>query len=264
MNDLLGAVWRSGYSHMFLNIGLGFVRLLALVSVAPFLGGRWVPVTARVVVAMALALACFPVLGATNIPVVTKAVVALLILKETIVGLAIGFAMALVFRAAEAAGDLIEAGRGMSMSEILNPVTREPSSPLGTMYGLLCVAVLFLTGGHLAAIEAIAGSFRIVPVTSLPTVSADMLFHRLLVMSASLLVLAAALAGPVLLAVVLADLAMGLVSRAAPELNAYFVALPLKAVFGLLVVTAGAALALNILHARIAAFIAFAAHLFNT
>jgi flagellar biosynthetic protein FliR len=202
---------------------------------------------ARVAVALALAVACAPaVVGGPPLPT-ERLVLFLLLIKEVAVGLALGFAMALVFRAAEAAGDLIDASRGQSASEILDPARQEPSSPLGTLFGLLAVALFLLLGGHLLAVAAVSHSFEQVPVNVLPSLEPGRLGMALLAMTAHLLVVAASLAAPALIALLLADLALGLITRTAPQINAYFLALPLKGALGLLAVVASLAFAVRAL-----------------
>ena len=262
MTDWLTALGLAEHRDAAMAVGLGAARLTALVWLAPFLGGRWSPTPARLAVALALAVVCAPVLAAAGPLPDDRLLLLALMLKEVAVGLALGFAMALVFRGAEAAGDLIDTARGQSMAELLDPATREQRSPMGTLYGLLAVAIFLLAGGHLMALEAIFAAFEAVPVNEFPTAAPGALGLTLLSMTAHLLVLAAALAGPALIALVLADSAMGLVTRAAPQLNAYFLALPLKSALGLLAVLAGLGVTVRVLHAEFAGMLGQAQGLF--
>lgn len=262
MTDWLTSLGLEGHRDAAIAVGLGAARLTALVWIAPFLGGRWIPVPARLGVALALALVCAPTLAAAGPLPADRLVLLALLVKEIGVGLAIGFAMALVFHSAEAAGDLIDTARGQSMSELLDPATGEPASPMGALYGLLAVAIFMVSGGHLVALEAILASFEAVPVAGFPAVAPGALGLALLTLTAHLLVVAAALAGPALIALLLADSALGLVTRAAPQLNAYFLALPLKSALGLLAVLAGLSVTVRVLHSEFGVMLDRASGLF--
>jgi type III secretory pathway component EscT len=138
-----------------LALGLGAARTVPVVWLVPAFGGPHVPAHLRVGFGLALAVLCLPRLVG-QVPSGSDAGAAfwiLLIAREIAVGLTLGFLAALFFRAAEAAGRLVDIVRGANFAEVFSPVSEERTSPLGDMALLLSVVIFFELGGlgHVAA-----------------------------------------------------------------------------------------------------------------
>jgi type III secretion protein SpaR/YscT/HrcT len=207
-------------------------RMLPIMLVAPFLGGRLVPTVAKVGLAAAVALIIYPQV-ATAVPHVGPVHVVLLFAKELLVGLALGLAVALLFQAAEAAGRLVDLGRGASLAEALVPQSGTRSSPTGDLYLQLAVVLFLAGGGHRLFLAALAHSYTVVPVASFPSRDGFAALAAVFIdLTAGLLTVALGLAAPVLIAAVLTDLTLGLISRVAPQLNAFVLGMPAKALAG--------------------------------
>jgi flagellar biosynthesis protein FliR len=221
-------------SAALLLLVLCAARVIPVLVVAPFLGGRLVPGTVKVGLAVAVALLIWPqALRGVSLPQLGPLHVVLLLAKEALVGLALGLCAALVFLAAEAAGQLIDVARGASMAESLVPQSGTRASPVADLYLQLAVVVFLALGGHRLFLQALARSYEVIPVTALPS-SAGLgaLAFAVIDMTGQMLVVAVGLATPVLLAAVLTDLALGLVNRVAPQLNAWVLGMPAKALVG--------------------------------
>jgi flagellar biosynthetic protein FliR len=214
-------------------------RMVPVLILAPFFGGRLVPAVAKMGLAAALAVILFPRIAAA-IPVVGPVEIALLFAKELFVGLAIGLAASLLFQAAEAAGRLVDIGRGASLAEVLVPQSGTGASPTGELYFQLAVVVFLATGGHRLFLAALGHSYEVVPLTVFPGAHGlAALAGGFIDLTAGLLAVALGLAAPVLIAAVLTDVSLGLVNRVAPQLNAFVLGLPMKALIGAAVVLLG-------------------------
>lgn len=215
-------------------------RLLPLVWVTPVFGARLIPRSGRVVVALALAMLCYP-LAVARVP--PAGISWLLLLGEVAVGLALGFVASLVFYAAQAAGSAVDLARGASNSEVLLPQSGGRTSPMGSLYFQLSIVLFFALGGHRLLVGVIVSSYAVLPLGATPP-SAEILPLVLYVarLTAEVMLLAVAWAAPVLAAALLADIALGWINRFVPQLNVFFLAMPLKALLGIAVVALGAAL----------------------
>jgi type III secretory pathway component EscT len=181
-----------------------------------------------------------PVVSAPTAPLLV-----LLLLRELVVGVTLGFLVSLTFRAAELAGRWIDVFRGATMAELLAPPSGERSSPTGALFLLLSVVIFLETGGLARLALALARSYEVLPLVPVATpaalgasavASAARLVHVVVLVSAGMLEAALGLAAPVLVAVLLADVALGLVARFSPQVQVYFLGLPLKALAGTAVV----------------------------
>ncbi len=161
--------------------------------------------------------------------------------KESFLGLVLGFVCALPFWMVEGVGFIADNQRGASMAATINPLTGNDSSPTGLLLGIAFIAYFFAVGGMQLIFEILYDSYRIWPVDSfwpkLDFDSATLLFQQLNRLIAVMLILAS----PVLLIMFLIEVGLALVSRFAPQLQVFFLAMPIKSAVGLLVLVVFAA-----------------------
>jgi type III secretion protein SpaR/YscT/HrcT len=218
--------------HVIVAVGLGAARTVPVAWMVPAFGGPHVPAQIRVGLGLALAVLCLPILGG-QVPQAGPLVWILLVGREVAVGVTLGFVGSLVFRAAETAGRLTDILRGANLAEALNPVAEERTSPLGDVTLLLTVVIFLEMGGlgHVSA--ALARSYQAVPLAAAARPAGlGGAAGLAIVTSAQMLEAALGLAAPALVALLLADLALGAVGRAAPQIPLYFVGMPAKALLG--------------------------------
>jgi flagellar biosynthetic protein FliR len=215
-----------------LAVGLGAARTLPVAWMLPPFGGPHVPAQVRLALGVALAVLCLPVLTG-QVPRAGPLVWILLLGREVAVGVTLGFVGSLVFRAAETAGRLTDILRGANLAEVLNPISEERTSPLGDVTLLLAVVIFLELGGLGHVATALARSYDAVPVAALARPTGFAQAAALAVAaSAQMLEAALGLAAPALVALLLADLALGALGRVAPQIPLYFVGMPLKALLG--------------------------------
>ena len=228
------------------GLALGAARATPIVWMVAPLGGPRLPAPARVGLALLLAALAAPILsasaGAAALGQASAPTLALLFAREVLIGLCLGFVADAAFRAAEIAGRLSDTLRGANVAEILVPTAEERSSPLGVLYLLLATIVFLQIGGVPRLCEALLDSYRVLPVGGgLDAGSARQAAAIVTAASARLIASGVALAAPVIVALWLTDLALGLVARAAPQVPVYFIGLPLKGLMaiGLVLVSLG-------------------------
>jgi flagellar biosynthesis protein FliR len=226
------------YTNALLVGGLVLARVGTAIWIAPFLGGRLVPGTVKTGTALALTLAISPQIVSSQSTLWGAAplVLAALLFKEALVGMALGFVAALIFLAIEASGRLVDTARGANLAEVLVPQLGGRSSPLGDLYFQLALVLFISLGGHRIFITALGASYSILPLTGIPAVTGLKGFAVLCCrLSAEFFIVALAFSAPILVALFLADLALGVMGRFVPSLNVFFVAMPLKALLGIAV-----------------------------
>ncbi len=232
MNEALGQLDR--------NTLVGFILVLARVAplflLAPPFSSTMVPMRARVVVAVAIAVGLAPLaLHGQQIPSDALRITTLA-LKEIVIGLGFALALACLFAAVETAGALIDTQIGLNFGSLINPVDNQQTGTMSQLYSMVGVVIFIVIDGESWVIRGLARTYELVPMLSLPSLS------RLTagVTSAFVGIFGAALevAAPVLLALILTDVAFGVVSRVVPQLNVFAVGFPAKIIVGLLVVAA--------------------------
>ena len=203
---------------------LALVRASAWLMTAPPFAGRSIPARVKVGLATAIALAVGPRAAAGTVPVDTVPLIGA-VLVQILVGVALGFVAQLILSAVTAAGGLVDLFGGFTISTAYDPLSLSQSAVLGRAYQLLATVLLFAVNGHLVLVDGFLRSFEAVPVGGLRFANLAELLTRDLGL---LFVAALEIAAPVLAALFLADVALGLLTRAAPQLNAIMLAFPLK------------------------------------
>lgn len=202
-----------------------FVRILALFSSAPLLYHKAIPVRAKVALAAAVTFVVAPSLpSAAGEP-------AWLMAQQIVVGLAIGFGLQLTFGAFEVAGNLLGLQMGLSFASFIDPQNSRETPLIGSFLNLMAMLVLLAIDGHLIMIAGIVESFRAVPIGPRFVPPADL--HSLVVFAGEMFRIGLHLALPVLTTMLILNLALGVLARAAPQLNIFAVGFPATILIGL-------------------------------
>lgn len=208
-----------------------FVRIMAMISATPVLSHRAIPARAKIGLALLIALVAGGMTGEQPAAVFT-AHAPLLLMQQMLIGFAMGFSIRLVFAAAELAGDMIGLQMGLSFATFVNPMSSGQTPIVGTFIGL-CATLLFLAlDGHLALIAGVTASFHVAPVDAAFLSAMD--WHRLAATGSLVFVTGLQIALPVLATMLAINLTLGVMSRAAPQLNLFSVGFPLTVISGLL------------------------------
>lgn len=204
-------------------------RMLAIFSVLPMFNRQALPGMLRMGVAGGLALFLVP--GLIDPAMAMDRSVGHIILicfKEALIGFLLGFIIAVPIWAFEVMGAYVDNQRGASIAQTLNPLTGHDSSPLGDLFSQTIVVLLFITGGFTLIIAAIQDSYRLWPVFSvLPDLDASTPAFLLSQLD-RMMRLAIIMSAPVMFAMFLAEIGLAIVSRFVPQLQVFFLAMPIK------------------------------------
>jgi flagellar biosynthetic protein FliR len=213
-----------------------FARIGACLMVAPVFGARFVPARTRVLLAVALTALIVPLLPAPTIaPFSGEGFV--VVAQQLLIGVALGFALQVVFDALGLAGQLLANSMGLSFAFNVDPLRGSSTAALGQLYIILATLTFLAMGGHLALLEVLVQGFTTMPIGTTGLGSEGL--WNLVLWGGQLFSGAVAVALPGVTALLIVNLAFGVVSRAAPALNLFAVGFPVSLVIGLLVVLAG-------------------------
>lgn len=204
-------------------------RIGGVLLVAPVFSARNVPPMLRAALLVLLTLLLAPVAAAdAGVPEITVEA----LFAETLAGFAIGFGAAVVIGAMELAADVLSIQTGLSAASAMDPVSGSGSTALGQLMNLFGITLFLAVGGHLLMLEALSASVHALPVGSAMTLETGL--RGMVSLGAELFALGVRFAAPVLAAIMIANLAMGILGKAAPQFNVLIVAFPVQTGLGLL------------------------------
>jgi len=216
------------------RLALLLVRPGVLIAAAPPLGGMYVPAMVKIALSGMLALALVPVVPwpASLEP----AGVSLVLAREAMIGLALAFTVRLVLAGAELAGQLTGFQIGFAYASVADPQTGARNGVIASLYSSLTILVFLAIDGHHLLLRALVRSYAALP-PGIGGVDAGLasLVARML---GFIIVFGVQLAVPIVLALLVVEVAMGLVSRAAPALNLMTLSFPLRVIAGMVVLVA--------------------------
>lgn len=200
------------------------VRMVAFLVVAPPFSHRGIPATVKVMLATGLALAIAPRVE-TTVPASTGEYVVLLV-GEAVIGVGLGFLVAVVFAAVQSAGSLIDLMGGFSLAQGFDPMTQVNGAQFARLYQLTAVVILFASDGYQMVISGLVRTFDALPLGA--SLDLSKLGDALTTSVTGMFLATLQIAGPLVVVLFLADVGLGLLTRVAPALNAFALGFPLK------------------------------------
>lgn len=227
------------YDLHTIAVALSFAvaRFLGLFIVLPMFGKSILPGLIRNSVAAVFALVVIPlampaVIETKDSPLLVMAIIA----KEAFIGFVMGFLVAMLFWAIEAIGFIIDNQRGATMSSTLSPLTGVTTSPLAILLNQAASVFFLISGGLLVLSRAVYESFIYWPIGSFwPKFVGNDGGLFFLQQLDRFMYVAMIMAAPVLIAMFLSELGLAMVSRFAPQLQVFFLSMPIKSAVGLFV-----------------------------
>jgi flagellar biosynthetic protein FliR len=216
---------------------LVFVRVTSLLVLAPGFGNKAVPPTVKIALGIFLAFVLSPVVSAAH-PDVDLRLGSLVVmaLKESAVGMAMGFASGLVFEGVRIAGDLMGFDLGLSLAQLYDPENGTSNNVVAQLLSMTALMVFFVLNGHHFILEALYVSYSAVPLGQFHASPA--LLEGIVTLTGMTLVVGVKLAAPVIVTSFLLNIGMAVLARVAPQINVFFVAVSLKTGAGMFVLMA--------------------------
>ena len=210
-------------------------RILGMIAAAPLFGHNSVPRRTKVGLGLLLAMIIAPVIPAVPAADPMSMAGFLILLQEMLVGLAMGFSMRIVFAAIEMAGEIASATMGLGFASVFDPQTRGRSAAVSQFLVLISTMAFMSVNGHLVLLEALGESFTTLPISATPIASTMTL--QLVRWASAIFSVGLQLSLPIVAALLITNVALGILTRAAPQLNIFGIGFPVSLGVGLILIS---------------------------
>ena len=207
-----------------------FIRIAALTGIIPVLSAQIIPRRAKIGIAAALTLVIVPTLDPMPAVELLSADGILISIYQLLIGLAMGFAIRIVFSAFETGGNMIGQTMGLGFAQMVDPSNGITVPVISQFYTVVSTLLFLALNGHLIMIEVLAGSFKTMPV-ALQSISPDGLWS-LVILAGWIFKGAVLISLPAVAALLLVNIAFGVMMRAAPQLNIFAIGFPITLLLG--------------------------------
>jgi flagellar biosynthetic protein FliR len=209
-------------------------RILALISTAPLLNNTSVPARVKIGLGAILTVIIAPTVPAGP-AIDPMSLTGLLILAQQIlIGLAMGFTVRIMFSCIELAGEVSGMTAGLSFASFYDPQSHGHTSVINQFMSLLMTMIYITTNMHLVLISTLAHTFTTLPISATP-MSAEG-FHQLALWGGRIFSAGVQIALPVIAALLITNIALGVLTRAAPALNLFGIGFPITIGMGLIMI----------------------------
>ncbi|HTW11735.1 MAG TPA: flagellar biosynthetic protein FliR [Solirubrobacteraceae bacterium] len=215
---------------------LVLARITPLFLVAPAFSSQMLIPRVRSVIAVALAFGLTPIAEHGQTLPTDVLPLAGLAIENFLVGLTLAFTISCVFASVQAAGVFADAFSGFSIGQQIDPINGNPGGTLTNLYSVVGLAIFLMIGGDAWTLRGVSATFGAVPLTH--AVAPKPLTYEAEAAFASVFVGAVEIAAPLILAIIISDIAFGMVAKVMPQLNVFSVGLPMKVTVALVVVSA--------------------------
>lgn len=224
----------AGLETWFLSLLLVFTRMSTCFVTMPLWSYQNVPVVYRIGLSVILTWLAGSQL-ATNTTVVLDGAFVLLVIKEALVGLLLGFVASLIFSAIQIAGAMIDLQMGFAMANLVDPQSGVPMPVTSNLKLLLAMLFFLAIDGHHQLIRGVLASYQLIPLGQADFLGVEMTADWLARFFAQSFFIALQISAPMAAALFLVDLAIGIIARTVPQMNFFVIGFPLKMLFGIAV-----------------------------
>jgi flagellar biosynthetic protein FliR len=213
-----------------------FLRALAVFTAAPIFSSRAFPVRARIGLALLITVAAQASLPPMPVVDLNGPQALGLVVQQVGIGLAIGFVLRLVFAAFEFAGEVVGFQMGLNFAAFFDPSLNAQTSAVARFFGYMASLLFVVLNGHLMVLMAVTRSFEVFPVTQ--NFADALRLMKLYTLGGELFASALWIALPMLALLLFTNLALGIISRVAPQMNIFAIGFPITLSVGLVGMTA--------------------------
>ncbi|MGZ3744886.1 MAG: flagellar biosynthetic protein FliR [Pseudobdellovibrionaceae bacterium] len=213
--------------------GLIFLRMIAFVVSSVVFGSGNISVPVKILLALVLSMVVLPSIhlkaeDAANL--VTDVV--LLSAREIFLGLSLGFLTRLFFFVVGMTGELVSVSIGLGQAQIFNPMMGSNSNTVEQFYNTIATLIFFAVNGHHLLISAIAQSYDLIPLAQMKLNLGP--YAEIATFAQDMMVMAIKMTAPILGAVMITNIAMGVLGRAVPQINVLVTSMPITLMLGFL------------------------------
>jgi len=210
------------------------VRLLAFISTSPIFGNKQVPKRVKIGLALLLAILIAPTLAAPPAVAIGSGQGLLIMVQQIIIGTAMGLTLRMIFNAFEMAGELAGLQMGLGFASFYDPQNSSYSPVIAQWLGIIATLAFLAMNGHLLMLSALAESFHTLPIGAMMPVKS---FYTLASWGGSIFAYGVQISLPVLAALLVTNLALGILTRAAQQLNPFAIGFPITLGIGFFILS---------------------------
>ncbi len=221
-------------SALVINFMGVLFRIIGIFIWLPMLGDRQIPPTLKIAFAFMLTVMIYPLVSfqplGENIP---PLYIVLMLLKESLIGLVLGFIAKVAFHGVLMAAQFVGYQMGFGMANLLDPSSGAQVSPLSQFKTVIATAIFITLNFHHVFIHSLQVSFHVIPLGELNP--SPLLFKNLISFSAQIFIIGIKLAAPILTALVFTMFALGMIARTVPQVNVFVLSFPISFLVGFIV-----------------------------
>ncbi|WP_182188475.1 flagellar biosynthetic protein FliR [Pectinatus frisingensis] len=221
------------------NIGvylLVLTRISGIFLISPFFGSMNIPVKIRAGTAFFISLVVFPIVDLQQLPAVPGQLgqYVMLVVSELLIGWLIGFVGYVLFSAINVSGQLIDMQIGFATVNLMDPTSGQQVPLIGSFLYNLCILIFLATNGHYIVLSALTESFAVIPPMTAHFSGNIAMF--IVDMVGNVFTTGLKIALPVLFAILLTNVGLGVLARTMPQMNIFVVGIPAQIVVGVFVI----------------------------
>lgn len=207
-------------------------RILGFIAIAPPFGNNGVPVRVKITLGVFLALIVAPTIAPlNNVDPLSITGIAVL-MQQLVIGLAMGFIVRVIYAGVEMAGEVIGLTMGLGFATFYDPQTRGRSSAVAQFLVIITTLLFLSLNVHLAMFEALINSFKNIPIST--SLNMGFSVQRLAIWGEEIFKIGMLLSIPLVAALLITNIALGILTRAAPQLNIFGIGFPITIMVGFL------------------------------
>ncbi len=211
-------------------------RISGIFISSPFFNSRNIPNYIKAGFCFILSLVLAPILLQNAAPIPSSLYrYATIILSELLLGIILGFVVSLIFSAMQMAGQLIDMQIGFGIVNVFDPQSGQQIPLIGNFKYILALLVFITINGHHVLIDTLFYSFKVIPI--MQVVIPYQITAFIIDLVGEMIIIALKISLPVLIAIIITDVALGILARTMPQMNIFVVGIPAKIFIGLFVLT---------------------------
>ncbi|MBI92548.1 MAG: flagellar biosynthetic protein FliR [Gemmatimonadaceae bacterium] len=215
--------------HIFLLV---LLRVSALLMVAPIFGHRTWLARAKVGLAFTVSIILFPIVADQSLDVPAGVLpYALMMIREVLMGVVMGFVVLLLFVGIQFAGQLAGLQMGFGIVNVIDPQSSNQLSIMGQFLNILAILLLLSLNGHHTILTGLVTSFETIPLGGVVLKAG--LMQKMIALTAEVFIIGVKIAAPIMTALFLVTAAMGVLARTVPQMNVFMVGFPVQISVGL-------------------------------
>ncbi|MFZ6748246.1 flagellar biosynthetic protein FliR [Undibacterium sp. Ren11W] len=210
-------------------------RILGLIAISPPFGNNSVPVQVKLMLGVMLAMIVAPGLAPLTDADPLSITGIMILMQQLVIGMSMGFMIRVVFAGIEMAGEIIGLTMGLGFATFFDPQTQGRSSAINQLLVLLSTLIFLVLNVHLAVFSALIESFSSIPISTSLTMGFS--FQKLAIWGEQIFSISLRLSLPIIAALLITNIALGILTRAAPQLNLFGIGFPITIGVGFLMLS---------------------------